>query len=33
LNYAPLPAAIVKLGEEKLRGVTAEGKPALTVAT
>jgi phosphate transport system substrate-binding protein len=33
LNYAPLPAAIVKLGEEKLRGITADGKPALTVAT
>jgi phosphate transport system substrate-binding protein len=32
LNYAPLPAAIVKLGEEKLRGVLVDGKPALTVA-
>jgi phosphate transport system substrate-binding protein len=34
LSYVPLPAAIVKLGEEKLRGiVTSDGKPALTVAT
>nr|AFK79169.1 phosphate ABC transporter periplasmic phosphate-binding protein PstS [uncultured bacterium F25-01] len=34
LNYAPLPDAIVKLGEEKLKGiVTADGKLALTVST
>ena len=30
LYYAPLPSAVVKLNEEKLRGVTYEGQPLLS---
>jgi phosphate transport system substrate-binding protein len=29
LHYAPLPEAIVKLDEAKLKAVTCEGRPAL----